>query len=182
MKINHQLFKPFMLALMVALPLTAQAEYKIQNNGTEVLDTETGLTWQRCQVGQKWDGNTCAGEAKKLTLDDAREQTGNGWRMPTIRELSSLIYCSSGNKMDSINVGDGGSPIKVRCDPDSTSPTINTHAFPNTPASSVWSFSPAAYMQTPGMISLWFVYFGNGGSNEHFSGSTHSMRLVRGKQ
>lgn len=32
-------------------------------NGDIVTDASTGLTWQRCALGQSWNGSTCAGAA-----------------------------------------------------------------------------------------------------------------------
>lgn len=70
-------------------------------------DPKTGLMWDRCSVGQSWNGTTCTGEAIKLTRQDAQdyvkkftnEQAKGGytdWRLPTIEELSSIRYCSRG--------------------------------------------------------------------------------------
>jgi hypothetical protein len=152
--------------------------YQILANGAEVKDLQTNLIWQRCQVGMKWNGNTCTGEAKEFTFENAKKQAGNGWRVPTIRELSSLIYCSSGKMKGSDNVGDGGAPIKNWCDGDYTKPTINTKAFPNTPASSVWSGSP----NTNYTSYAWYVYFGYGNSSYYYRYSSIGVRLVRGGQ
>lgn len=168
---------------VITPPPTPAAEiidnrYQILANGAEVKDLQTNLIWQRCQVGMNWNGNTCTGEAKKFSFGDAQKQAGNGWRVPTIRELSSLIYCSSGKMQGSDNVGDGGAPIKNWCDGDYTKPTINTKAFPNTPASDVWSGSPYA-----GSTSYaWFVNFNDGVSSSYNRNVDVGVRLVRGGQ
>lgn len=149
--------------------------YQILANGAEVKDVQTNLIWQRCQVGMNWNGNTCTGESKQFNFDNAQKQAGNGWRVPTIRELSSLIYCSSGKMKDSNDVGDGGAPIKNWCDGDYTKPTINTKAFPNTPNNWVWSSSPYV-----GYSSVaWFVYFSNGNVDFDFRHHDGAVRLVR---
>ena len=153
--------------------------YLILANGTEVKDLQTNLIWQRCQVGMKWDGNTCTGEANGFTFDEAQKQAGNGWRVPTIRELSSLIVCSSGKMTGERELGDGGTPIKRECGGEYTSPTINTKAFPNTPASVVWSGSPFA----DNAGNAWGFDFDNGGSNYHGRYNNGGrVRLVRGGQ
>lgn len=70
-------------------------------------DPKTGLIWDRCSVGQTWDGTTCTGEALRLNWKDAKEyvarfaneQAKGGytdWRLPTIQELSSIRYCDNG--------------------------------------------------------------------------------------
>ncbi|WP_347486039.1 DUF1566 domain-containing protein [Vandammella animalimorsus] len=68
-------------------------------NGNEVKDMETGLTWARCSVGQSWDGMTCTGTASRMTheaaLAHAKEQAG--WRLPNLKELSSLADLSCVN-------------------------------------------------------------------------------------
>lgn len=70
-------------------------------------DKTTGLYWDRCSVGQAWDGETCQGEPLKLNWQDAQdyvtkftnEKAKGGytdWRVPTIEELASIRYCSNG--------------------------------------------------------------------------------------
>lgn len=74
-------------------------------------DPKTGLMWDRCSVGQSWNGTTCTGEAIKLNWQDAKdyvakftnEQAKGGytdWRLPTIEELSSIRHCSKGWKQN----------------------------------------------------------------------------------
>ena len=79
---------------------------------------------------------------------------------------------------DSNDVGDGGAPIKNWCDGDYTKPTINTKAFPNTPASNVWSGSPDAVNAS----HAWYVLFSNGSSGNGYRYDYGGVRLVRGGQ
>jgi hypothetical protein len=69
--------------------------------GTEVTDTQTGLVWQRCTYGQTWSGSSCNGSATKLTFAQAlaksAEMKSQGWRLPNIKELTSLITYGPGN-------------------------------------------------------------------------------------
>lgn len=67
-----------------------------------VKDKDTGLIWQRCGVGQAWDAksNKCTGNAKKLTWQQAlsgAKALGEGWRLPNVKELASLIEYSCSN-------------------------------------------------------------------------------------
>lgn len=62
--------------------------------GGEVRDRQTGLIWQRCSTGSRWNGKTCQGRPQLMVLDDARvyaRKLGHGWRLPSIQELGSLL-------------------------------------------------------------------------------------------
>jgi Protein of unknown function (DUF1566)/Repeat of unknown function (DUF5648) len=62
-------------------------------------DAWTGLQWRRCEQGKVWSGTTCTGirlpMSHEAALDHAHNQAG--WRLPNVRELSSLIDLSVGN-------------------------------------------------------------------------------------
>ncbi|RMX01778.1 DUF1566 domain-containing protein [Allofranklinella schreckenbergeri] len=72
-------------------PSSAPGRFVI--NGDEVTDTQTGLVWARCGVGQNWDGNTCVGDAHDLSHQEAMEHAKGrqGWRLPNVKELSSIL-------------------------------------------------------------------------------------------
>ena len=105
-----------------SLPRTAPDNlYELLNNNTEVKDKETGLIWQRCSLGQTWSGTACTGTAATYNWTNALQTAknmGNGWRVPNIKELDSLI--------------------EQAC----YSPSINEVFFPNTQSGSYWSSSP----------------------------------------
>jgi len=71
-------------------------------NGKEINDTETGLIWQRCTIGQS--GNKCnQGKVKKHTWKQAlqvakkqNQKTGKHWRFPNFQELGTIVnkYCN----------------------------------------------------------------------------------------
>ena len=115
--------------------------YQVLGDGSEVKDLQTGLVWARCSVGQTWDGGTCAGKAKTFTIAEAQKRAGQGWRVPSARELGSLVYCSSGQTetlWDSVS----HTPIVHRCDVKFggfLKPTIHRGAFPNTVEDSYWA-------------------------------------------
>ncbi len=131
----------------------ADSRFEIITGGSEIKDKRTGLIWQRCSLGQTWDGNTCAGTAKKYKWPQALAKSqalGNGYRLPNIRELNSLI------------------------DRDCHAYAINEKIFPNIPVSDegisndiwshvdFWSSSP----EEPGFRGARIVdfYYGKTGS------------------
>jgi hypothetical protein len=131
-------------------------------NDSLVMDTTTNLMWQRCALGQTWDGNTCAGIAESYRWKEAMsaaEQNGKGgyhdWYLPAKEELESLI------------------------DPELTQPTIDQKAFPNTPNDMFWSSSAnvanAEYLKTA--VNYRYKYIRSAGS---LSVSSYArVRLVR---
>lgn len=124
--------------------------FEVLSNGSEIRDRETSLIWQRGLVGQKWDGKTCTGRAREFTYEEAEKLVSKEWRLPTKKELLTLVDLSVGR------------------------PTINHTAFPNAPASNVWTSSPYAFYSG----YRWLVDFSNGYPN----GSptyVNAVRLIR---
>lgn len=113
---------------------TPDSRFEIIGNGSEVKDKVTGLIWQRCSMGQTWDGITCTGTATKHTWQQAltiAKNLGNGYRLPNIRELNSIA--------------------EHQC----YDPSINSKIFPNTPSQLYWSSSP----QVTTYNGVWGVHF-----------------------
>ncbi len=108
-----------------AIPKTTPDNaFTLHNNGTVTHNT-TGLMWMRCQLGQTWDGTTCSGSSQGYTWSAALQAADSyafsgysDWRLPNKNELASIVERACFN------------------------PAINSTAFPNTPASYVWSSSP----------------------------------------
>ena len=129
--------------------------------GSEVLDTVTGLVWQRCVLGMAWDGSTCTGRANLRTWVQALEATrtapasaapgAGAWRMPDMKELVSLA--------------------ETAC----VAPAINTTWFGAQPIGSVWSSTPDAHY----VAFAWVVNFSDGVSFTGYKRSTGPVRLVR---
>lgn len=87
-------------------------------------DVKNNILWYRCSVGQSWDidQKTCVGEMVKLNqeeiiiaLKQASLQLGGDWRLPTLKELESLV-CQS-------------------CEP----PKIKKKYFPNISPEAYWT-------------------------------------------
>ena len=137
---------------------TSSSDFIDNQDGT-VTHKCTGLVWQRCSVGQTWNGTSCTGTATRYTYDEAialkDSFAGNSdWRLPNANELHSIVEYSSYN------------------------PAINTSLFPNTPINSYfWSASPVAY--DSGFFA-WLVDFYNGNNHWGDKNFNYSVRLVRG--
>ncbi|MCI5196179.1 MAG: DUF1566 domain-containing protein [Candidatus Electrothrix sp. AW5] len=145
----------------------------IDNRDGTITDTETKLMWKRCSEGLF--GENCEkGKAKEYEWDDAVKRFKNvsyagyrDWRLPTIDELKTLVYCSEEVK----------DKKRGRCNDGSTKPTINQQAFPNT-TRWYWSGSPYADFS----VSAWGVGFGSGSSYNGNRNYNYAVRLVRGGQ
>lgn len=117
---------------------TPDSRFEILNGGTEVKDTVTGLIWQRCSMGQQWNGSTCTGTATTHTWQHALTITknlGNGYRLPNIKELATIL--------------------EYQC----FYPTINNNIFPNTQSDYYWSSSSSFGS------SVWGIDFRRGEGN-----------------
>ncbi|HDY7831466.1 TPA: DUF1566 domain-containing protein [Vibrio vulnificus] len=136
---------------------TPTADFSDNGDGT-VTHHKTGLIWQRCSLGQSWDGSDCIGTATtftwELALAAAAQHSLGGfsdWRLPNKNELASIV--------------------EYRC----WSPAINNQQFPNTPSAWYWSSSP--FSNFSGLA--WYVSFSDGFVyNEYEYGDFH-VRLVR---
>lgn len=132
----------YFIFLLGSMPIAASAQpYVISTDGSEVTDQKTGLIWRRCAEGMVFSGGTCTGSASVFThpaaLQHAVAQAGNtgiAWRLPNIKELSSIADKSLFN------------------------PSIDPAAFPGTPASRFWSASPYVGLSS----DAWVVFFYNG--------------------
>ncbi len=127
-----------------------------QDNSTVAIGS---LIWKKCAEGQNWTGSTCSGTADGFSYQSAVAHANNtDWRLPTIEELESLLYCSNGYKVpfDSINTCEKGGK-------DYQQPTINQSQFPNTSLNEFWSSSE--YRDSSSHI--WATSFEHGGSQSH---------------
>jgi Protein of unknown function (DUF1566) len=141
--------------IAVVLPTSAGAnapagQYVVTAGGTgngTVYDTKSKLTWQQTVSSTTYytwaDAKTyCAGVGASLG--------GTGWRLPTLKELQSLVDYSQ-----------------------STAPMIDPNAFPSTPASSFWSASRLAGSPS----NAWSVNFSGGGSGYGDAGCGYCDRV-----
>ncbi len=139
---------------------TPNTNFSDNGDGTVTHHT-TGLIWQRCSLGQSWDGTDCIGNATGFTWADALAAGAQNslagfsdWRLPNKNELVSIV--------------------EYRCN----YPAINNQAFPNTSSRLYWSSSPNAYDSG----KAWYVYFDAGSVNIDGKNDSNHVRLVRDAQ
>lgn len=148
---------PAVAAPSVIVPQSLQAgelidgRYQILAGGAEVKDTKTGLIWQRCSVGQSWNGKTCEGTAEEFAFYSAQDQSRNGWRVPTKDELATLLDKRQSKK-----------------------PFINQKAFPGT---GLWYWTSSLYQGDS--FKSWSVYFSDGSVGNSVRSGSINVRLVR---
>ena len=161
-------FTLLLAALALSFSLSAQTindnirndwpdeRYQVHDDGT-VTDTVTGLMWMQCSLGQDSEDD-CSGSASGYNWEKALGAaeghvfaTYSDWRLPNIKELSSLAAR------------------------DRYSPAINSTVFPNTPNSSYWSASPNAN----GSNYAWLLNFAYGYDRYDFRNDNYHVRLVR---
>lgn len=120
-----------------------------------VIDRHTRLMWQRCSLGQVWDGGTCTGRPAKLEWADAAGHRDahcgfTDWHLPAVTELEALVA-------------------------EGAIPAIDPEVFPNTPAASYWTAS----VSEASAQRAWFVNFGRGNAQHMFKDARFHVRLVR---
>jgi hypothetical protein len=168
--------------------------YQILAGGAEVKDTKTRLIWQRCSVGQNWDGMTCSGRAVSRLFTEATDIVKNenvarmaapltAWRLPTFDELVSLRKCDK--DVGGVQVWTGGkldlpaAKGKTMChDEKWTLPKINNTVFVSTADYLYWTSTKLADAgnEPP---RYWWVNFYNGATGHYQANSSGHFRLVR---
>lgn len=137
-----------------AATLCVRGEYQnpgsFVDNGNSVTDTTTFITWQKSDDGQVRTWKQALSYCADLTLDEESD-----WRLPDIRELSSLIDFSSYN------------------------PALNDSYFPTKMASHLyWSSTTSVVSYFNG---AWVVNFTNGETrNEISKDLNYATRCIRG--
>ena len=124
--------------------------YTDLGNGV-VRDNVTGLEWQKATAPGTYTWPQAIDYCNNLSLGGRSD-----WRLPTIKELSTLV--------------DSSMP--------SPSPTINTSYFPDSVAAGYWSSTTDAIETN----DAWSVYFGYGYVTNYSKSNAYYVRAVRGGQ
>lgn len=137
-----------LLCLLAPAVVTAAVPREwYQSTATTVLDTRTGLTWQRVPSTTPATASAAAATCQALALGGF----STGWRLPTIKELLTLVNEDRGD------------------------PAIDIEAFPDTVSVVYWSSTPAA--NQPGMF--WGLAFMWGTTDIRSGTDTALARCVR---
>ena len=164
-----QPFRFIMLILSTSIcviwAFSANAEgIRLQRDGPIARDYIKKLEWMRCSVGQVWERETCVGEIKMLSVQEALEVAarlknldGGGWRLPRTKELQSIV-----------------SQVENR--PQDVEPNIDHDTFPNTFAGPYWTSDQSFYSKQ----YQWSVNFLTGQRfNRFFPKQKLAIRFVR---
>lgn len=169
-------------SIRMAIPPERKSEplhsrYVDYEDGT-ILDTHTRLRWQRCAIGQSWDGGTCNGVPSEMTWDEAVKLTGDyagisDWRLPVKDELKTLVECVPSERRVVL-------PDRQRCSEYSQTARINPIAFPNVQKESVFWTRDLAEKQSPHLQpEVWVISFSDGAAYDiHPRGHKGNVRLV----
>jgi hypothetical protein len=154
------------ILILAGTNLSESATSKVTHSSSYIIsdfiavDLRTGAEWMRCSVGQIFENNTCTGEAMRLSQEETRQaiklankELGGLWRLPTLKELESLV-CQE-------------CPV----------PKIDKVVFPNTLAEPYWTGEKNWITSQ----NIWSVNFMTGFSyGRFFTYQSLAVRLVKG--
>lgn len=136
----------------------AAAPFVTSTDGQEITDASTGLIWRRCAEGMTVTTSSCSGVSQLYTHQAALErartiatQSGLAWRLPNIKELSSIA------------------------DRNRSGPSIDITAFTGNSGGSFWSATPMLL----GSANAWAVNFNVGEIFNDRRIYAYSIYLVR---
>lgn len=149
------------LGIGVLLCTSAVAQggrFSVSADQQQVTDQSTGLVWRRCEEGLRFEAGACLGTALSFMHESAlirartvATESGQGWRVPNVKELGSLI------------------------DRARRSPAVDTAFFPSTSSDYYWSSTPNVVIQS----SAWWVNFASGEISNSSRLDSFRLRLVR---
>ncbi len=193
------------LAFVVIASLWQIAAFAQEETDEELLakgmwrDTETGLIWMRCVLGQEWTGTNCQGKATKFNwwnairaAKDANFAEHDDWRLPSALELNTLL---AGEVIKGKEAWDKvyGSELPFEKEPAANQADIlknmasselsgyKTDRLEIVDYTWLWSSSPSPSVADGGAFA-WIVPFSYGIGGYHFKGVNYYVRLVRSSQ
>lgn len=146
--------------LNASIPASAPlSEFAEADDGT-LRHRRTGLFWQRCALGQSWDGSDCLGSptimdwpSALIAATDHMQAGQDDWRLPNRNELASIL--------------------ENRC----FIPALDAEAFPSAPVIGFWTSTPVS----GGDEIVWVVDLVEGAVVARSTDMMQGVRLVRGR-
>ncbi len=181
------------------------SRYATLSNGSEVQDKVTKLVWQRCSMGQRWNGKTCLGTAMGYNWDTAFDA---GSPIAKQSDASAAVAAASVSAeaapdtpdLDEDEITEAAHALLVKASGAAkpvpknlswrlpthkelftlvelacNSPAINTVLFPSTNANFYWSASQFSDDSN----FAWGVDFRDGHAGYDTKKGSYSARLVR---
>ncbi len=157
--VTSKFLKFFISIFLSFLTLKLAFSYDYIQRGYYVIDLKNKIEWMTCPVGMIWKEGSCHGDPKKYELKlipdiikIANKQLKGTWRLPSRRELESLL-CIECKKVK-----------------------INLKIFPNTPPEPFWTRDKNFWQPK----FNWIVNFYNGNTFGRYpSYKPNYIRLVR---
>jgi hypothetical protein len=142
-----------LVSASVSSPVRANAPPgRYTASGGAVVDGATHLTWQ--QVVETGGGDDGAGRSTWVNAKSYCKSLGGGYRLPTVKELLTIVDFSKSNPAIDTSVG----------------------AFPNTPSEPFWTATPL--IGSP-PTNAWFVSFEDGYAGNVDFTQPNRVRCVR---
>jgi Protein of unknown function (DUF1566) len=164
--------------------------YTAIDDGAQVKDIVTRLVWQRCSLGQRWNGKTCLGAAAAHSWAKAQEVASGmaasvGEGAPRSADLPNAALAIHSPASAAVTPALAASPSNWRLPTHKELHTlvekacrnaaINTVWFPATHANFHWSASPLSDDDS----FAWGVDFSDGSGGYDAKVGAYSVRLVR---
>ncbi len=156
----------------VAVP-AATGKLTLIGDGATVLSSDGKLIWMRCSIGQRFEAGQCLGDPKKVDQRDAANEIkrlnlsggyagSKEWRLPTVAELQSIVFCDQGfsDRQQTVKLaGNQTLALLSACQGQSyLRPTIDPIVFPNASKEWVWSST----QDIDRVLNVWAVNFASG--------------------
>ena len=139
------LFASLSLGVLLSRATAPAGRYTIPGDGT-VHDTKTNLVWQQAVSSQQMTQSVASTNCINQSL------SGTGWRMPTMKELMTIVDFTA-----------------------TAAPYVDGNAFPGTPSAYFWSSSAFPAASGDG----WQVDFSSGQSGPTATTINGYVRCVR---
>ena len=165
---------PTQAAKIAILVPAATGKLTPLGDGATVMSADGKLIWMRCSIGQRFEAGQCLGDLKKVDQRDAANEIkrlnfsaggfagSKEWRLPSVVELQSIVFCDQGfsDRQQKVKLAANQSlMLLASCKGDSyLRPTIDPIIFPNAGKNWVWSDT----QDVDKVINVWAINFASG--------------------